>query len=244
MKVNWAKEVLSAFQFQQKKFKIRIMDDIIKVILVDDHDIVRDGINALLMIEENIEVIGEAANSDELFALLKEKTPDLLLLDIIMPGMSGLEVAKELNHNYPEIKIIILSSNLDEDSVFNAIQAGINGYLPKNVKKDELVTAIHQVSEGKDFYSDAISTMIFRNYKKFAEAGRKHTVERIAELSEREKEIVRWFADGLSYKEIASKLFISVRTVESHKNNIMEKLELKTKVDLVKYAIKHGIIEL
>ncbi|MBT4729010.1 MAG: response regulator transcription factor, partial [Bacteroidetes bacterium] len=157
------------------------MDDIIKVILVDDHDIVRDGINALLMIEENIEVIGEAANSDELFALLKEKTPDLLLLDIIMPGMSGLEVAKELNHNYPEIKIIILSSNLDEDSVFNAIQAGINGYLPKNVKKDELVTAIHQVSEGKDFYSDAISTMIFRNYKKFAEAGRKHTVERIAE---------------------------------------------------------------
>ncbi|MBT4338031.1 MAG: response regulator transcription factor, partial [Bacteroidetes bacterium] len=107
-----------------------------------------------------------------------------------------------------------------------------------------LVTAIHQVSEGKDFYSDAISTMIFRNYKKFAEAGRKHTVERIAELSEREKEIVRWFADGLSYKEIASKLFISVRTVESHKNNIMEKLELKTKVDLVKYAIKHGIIEL
>ena len=106
------------------------MDDIIKVILVDDHDIVRDGINALLMIEENIEVIGEAANSDELFALLKEKTPDLLLLDIIMPGMSGLEVAKELNHNYPEIKIIILSSNLDEDSVFNAIQAGINGYLP------------------------------------------------------------------------------------------------------------------
>ena len=107
-----------------------------------------------------------------------------------------------------------------------------------------MVTAIHQVSEGKDFYSDAISTMIFRNYKKFAEAGRKHTVERIAELSEREKEIVRWFADGLSYKEIASKLFISVRTVESHKNNIMEKLELKTKVDLVKYAIKHGIIEL
>ncbi|MBT3303569.1 MAG: response regulator transcription factor, partial [Bacteroidetes bacterium] len=106
------------------------MDDIIKVILVDDHDIVRDGINALLMIEENIEVIGEAANSDELFALLKEKTPDLLLLDIIMPGMSGLEVAKELNHTYPEIKIIILSSNLDEDSVFNAIQAGINGYLP------------------------------------------------------------------------------------------------------------------
>lgn len=220
------------------------MDDVIKIILVDDHDIVRDGINALLIVEDSVEVIGEASNGDELFELLEEKTPDLLLLDIMMPGKSGIEIAEELGQLYPDIKIIILSSNLDEDSVFNSMRAGINGYLPKNVKRDELVEAIKQVSTGKEFYSDAISTMIFRNYKKFAEAGRKHTIERQVELSDREKEIVRWFADGLSYKEIGAKLFISTRTVETHKNNIMEKLELKTKVDMVKYAIKHGIIEL
>ena len=220
------------------------MDDSIKIILVDDHDIVRDGINALLMTEEKIEVIDEAANCEELYELLKKKKPDLLLLDIMMPGKSGIEIAEELGQTHPEIKIIILSSNLDEDSVFNSMRAGINGYLPKNVKKEELVEAIFQVSRGKEHYSDAISTMIFRNYKKFAEAGRKHTVERQVDLSDREKEIVHCFAEGLSYKEIGAKLFISTRTVETHKNNIMEKLELKTKVDLVKYAIKQGIIEL
>jgi DNA-binding NarL/FixJ family response regulator len=218
-------------------------DDKIKIILVDDHAIVRDGIVALLIMEDDIEVIGEASDCDELSDLLKNLKPDLILLDIIMPCKSGIVIAEEMSHDHPEIKIIMLSSNMDEDSIFKSIQARVNGYLPKNVKREELIEAIRQVASGKEYYSDAISTTIFRNYKKFAQAGRKQTSEHI-ELTDREKEIVRCFAEGLSYKEIAAKLFISVRTVESHKNNIMEKLEFKTTVDLVKYALKHGLIEL
>lgn len=222
-----------------------IMDeDTIKVILVDDHVIVRDGINALLIMENDIKVIGEASDCNELFALLREMIPDVILLDIMMPCKSGIEIAREMATMYPDVRIIMLSANLDEDSIFNSIQAGINGYLPKNIKKDELVQAIRQVADGKEYYSDAISATIFRNYKKFAQAGRRQIVEQAIALTDREKEIVRWFAEGLSYKEIAAKLYISPRTVESHKNNIMEKLQIKTTVDMVKYAIKHGLIEL
>jgi DNA-binding NarL/FixJ family response regulator len=216
----------------------------IKIFLVDDHDIVRDGINALLMLEDDIEVIGEASNANELNTLLKSSKPDLILLDIIMPGESGIEIAEKMNIDYPDVKIIILSSDLDENSIFNAIYAGINGYLPKNVKKTELLEAIRQVDIGKEYYSDAISTTIFKNYKKFAQKGKKQILEHTKTITPREKEIVRCFAEGLSYKEIAEKLFITISTVESHKNNIMQKLELKTTVDLVKYAIRNGIIEL
>ncbi len=219
-------------------------NDKIKIILVDDHDIVRDGIDALLMLADDIEVIGEASDGIELFDLLKCLKPNLILLDIMMPGKSGIEIAEEMNLDYPDIKIIILTSDLDEDSIFNAIKAGVNGYLPKNVKKHELIEAIRQVSQDKEYYSDTIPTTIFKNYKKFAQAVKKHKLDYNIILSDREKEIVCWFAEGLSYKEIAEKLFISTRTVESHKNNIMEKLELKTSVDLIKFAIKNGFVKL
>jgi len=221
-----------------------MLSDTIKIILVDDHNIVRDGINALLMLENDIEVVGEAANADELYSLLKTLKVNLLLLDIIMPGKSGIEIAEEVNNNFPDIKIIILSSDLGENSIFQAIHAGIAGYLPKDVKKQELLDAIRQVSADKEYYSDAIPTTIFKNYKAFAQAGKKSKFESTIALTEREKEIVYWFAEGLSYKEIAAKLFISPRTVESHKNNIMEKLGLKTTVDMIKYAIKSGLVKL
>ena len=219
-------------------------NDKIKIILVDDHNIVRDGLKALLMMEDDIEVVGEASDGEDLYRLLKDLKPNILLLDIFMPGKSGIEIAEEISNNYPEIKIIILSSSMDEDSIFNSIQAGINGYLPKNVKKDELVEAIHQVSEDKEFYSDAIPTTIFKNFKKFALVGKKLMLQHTVSLTDREKEIVRWFAEGLSYKDIAEKLSISTRTVETHKNNIMAKFEFKTTVDLIKYAIKNGLVEL
>jgi len=218
--------------------------DKIKIIIVDDHNIVREGLNAILMMEDDIEVIGEASDGEELYRLLKDLKPNILLLDIFMPGKSGIEIAEEMSNDYPEIKIIILSSNIDEDSIFKSIQAGINGYLPKNVKKDELLEAIHQVNDDKEFYSDAIPTTIFKNFKKFAIVGKKLMLQHTVSLTDREKEIVRWFAEGLSYKDIAEKLSISIRTVEVHKNNIMEKLKFKTNVDLIKYAIKKGFVEL
>lgn len=175
---------------------------------------------------------------------LDENVPNIILLDIGLPGKSGIEIAAEISVRHPKSAIIILSANMDEDSIFQSIQAGVKGYLPKNVHKEELICAIKQVSNGKEYYNNSISTTIFRNYVKFARTGRKHTIEKEMKLSDREVEIVKLFTEGLSYKEIAARLFISVRTVESHKNNIMEKLELKTIVDLVKYAIRNELVSL
>jgi DNA-binding NarL/FixJ family response regulator len=219
-------------------------NDKIKIILVDDHEIVRDGINALLMLAKDIEVIGEASNGNELFSLLKFLKPDIILLDIMMPGKSGIKIAEDLSISYPDIKVIILSSNIDEESIFSSIDAGVSGYLSKNVKKLELIEAIRQVNAGKEYYSDIIPIVIIKKYKNFIKDNTKQKQETIVALSDREKEIVKWIAEGLSYKEIGEKLFISSRTVESHKNNILEKLELKTTVDLIKYAIKNSFIEL
>jgi len=216
----------------------------IEVIIIDDHQIVRDGIKILLMNIKDIEVVGEASNGDELFELLKTKEPDVLVLDIMMPGMSGIEITSIVKNKYPEVKVIILSANTEDDSVFDSLKAGAHAYLPKNAKREELVEAVYMVAAGNEFLSDSISHTVLRNFISRARTGNKHAKEKEATLTKREIEIVELFSEGLSYKEIADRLFISVRTVESHKNNIMEKLELKSIVDLVKYAIKNKIIEL
>lgn len=216
----------------------------INVILIDDHHIVRDGIKILLMNIKDIEVIGEASNGDELFELLKTADPDVLILDIVMPGMSGIEITAKVKREYPDVKVIILSANTEDDSVFDSLKAGAHGYLPKNAKREELLDAVYMVAAGNEYLSDSISHTVLRNFISRARTGNQQEKEKEATLTKREIEIVELFSDGLSYKEIADRLFISVRTVESHKNNIMEKLELKSIVDLVKYAIKNKIIEL
>ncbi|MCF8297782.1 MAG: response regulator transcription factor [Saprospiraceae bacterium] len=218
--------------------------DKIEVILIDDHHIVRDGIKILLMNIKDIEVVGEASNGDELFELLKTKDPDVLILDIMMPGMSGIEITEKIKNDYPGIKVIILSANTDDESVFDSLKAGAHGYLPKNARREELLEAVYMVAAGNEFLSDSISHTVLRSFITRARTGNRQEKDKEATLTKRELEIVELFAEGLSYKEIADRLFISVRTVESHKNNIMEKLELKSIVDLVKYAIKHKIIEL
>lgn len=220
------------------------MEEKLKIIVVDDHEIMRDGLVTLLELEETVEVLGEAGNYKELYELLEKNIPDVIIMDIGLPEKSGIEITGELSEKHPEINIIMLSANLDEDSIFNAIQAGAKGYLPKDVGKDELFTALGEVSQGKEYFNENISTIIFKNYVKFAKAGQKQPSKKTASLTDREKEILKLLAEGLSYKEIGAKLYISTRTVETHKNNIAEKLELNTKVELVKYAIKNGLADL
>jgi len=177
----------------------------IKVILIDDHHIVREGIKILLMNIKDIEVVGEASNGDELFELLKTNEPDVLILDIMMPGLSGIEIARIVKDEYPEIKIIILSANTDNDSVFDSLKAGAHGYLPKNAKREELLEAVYMVASGNEFLSDSISQTVLRNFISRARTGDKQGKEE-AELTKRELEIVELFAEGLSYKEIAERL--------------------------------------
>ncbi|MEZ5081941.1 MAG: response regulator transcription factor [Bacteroidales bacterium] len=214
----------------------------IKVILVDDHAIVRDGIKSLISVEE-IEVINEASSAAEFFCLLKTEQPDIAILDISLPDISGIEITKKLSAEFPAIKVIILSMHLNEDFIFNAVKAGAMAYLPKNTNRKELITAILKVAEGEDYFTEPVSNIILKSYIKKAKSNHENELRENA-LSKRELEILKLFAEGKSNKEIADLLFISCRTVESHKNHIMQKLELKSTVELIKFAIKNNIIEI
>jgi DNA-binding NarL/FixJ family response regulator len=216
----------------------------IQVILVDDHQLIRDGIKSLLQDAQNIEVINEASSAAELFQLLKNQKPDILILDVSLPGMSGIEITKVIQKEYPAIRVMILSMYIGEDFVFNALKAGARGYLHKNINSYELITAIEEINKGNEYFSTQVSDIILKSFVKKAHTGVKQGEEKEETLTSRELEILKLVAEGFSNPEIAEKLVISVRTVESHKTHIMQKLLLNTIADLVKFAIRNNIIEL
>jgi DNA-binding NarL/FixJ family response regulator len=216
----------------------------INIVLVDDHKIVREGLKILLMNLPEIKIIAEVASGSELFDLLPEIKPDILLMDISLPKMSGILITEKLSREYPDIKVIMLTANDNEEMVFDSFKAGALGYLPKDIEHEELVEAIITVAEGNEYLAQSISSGVLKNYLKKARSGSHKQLKSEKELTKRELEVIELFCDGLSYKEIADRLNISVRTIESHKKSILEKLELNSIVDIVKYAIKHGIINL
>lgn len=218
--------------------------DKIKVVLVDDHQIVRDGIFALLMNVDDIEIIGEASNGDELFDMLGSIKPDVAIIDLSMPKMSGIEVTKKLQENGFDINVIIFSSYTDEESIIDSIKAGAKGYLSKESFREDLIDAIRQVNQGKEFLGETIPKSIFLNYIKNDSQRSKYHNDKLQHLTKREIEVLKNIAEGLTYKEIAARLFISFRTVETHKNNILQKLELNNNIELVKFAIKNKIVEI
>ena len=215
-----------------------------RIILVDDHQLVRTGIANLLNDEPGFEIIGEAADSNEFLALLDNIQPDIAILDIAMPGMSGIELTRLIAGSFPSIRVLILSMYNSEEYIFNAINAGAKGYLPKNISRNELIEAVHSVARGEEYYAESISNVILKSYIKKAKSGPEDSNNSENQLSKRELEVLRLFAEGFSNQEIADKLFISIRTVESHKNHIMQRLELKSSVDLVKFAIRNNIVNL
>ncbi len=211
----------------------------IKVFIVDDHKIVRDGVFLLLIGATDIRPVGEAENAKELFIKLKTISPDVLLLDISLPGISGIEISKIIAKEYPTIKVLILSRNTDESTILSAIKTGVKGFLSKDTSKEELAKAIKSVYNGNEYFGTSISKTVFNSLVKNA-----NDVQAPATLTKRETEVAIYISDGLSYKEIGAKMFISARTVESHRNHILSKLELKTNIDLVKYVVKNQLIDL
>lgn len=216
----------------------------IKTVLVDDHQIVRDGIKSLLLASKNIEVVGEVSNAYELYDLLNNKDVDIILLDINLPKVSGIEVCKTIKKEYSGIKVLMLSMYNNEDFVFNAIRAGANGYLEKNTTKKELQEAINEIYMGGEYFGKTISDVIFKSAVSKTKAGLEDVNEGIDALTQREKEILHLVIEGLSNNEISQKLVISIRTVEKHKTNLMKKLGVSNTVELVKYAIRNKIIKL
>jgi DNA-binding NarL/FixJ family response regulator len=213
----------------------------IKVFIVDDHKIVRDGIYSMLINDNTIEPIGEAQNGTELFQKIKEIIPDVILLDISMPGISGIEISKKLSDNYPQIRVLILTMTTDEKIILSAINAGIKGFLSKDTSKEELLKAIKTVFEGNEYFGTGISQIVYKSYVNNVKLNL-HLNRN--ELTDRETEVIKYISDGLSYKEIGALMYISPRTVETHRNNILSKLNLNTNIELVKHALKNNLIDL
>jgi len=208
----------------------------INIIVVDDHKIIREGMEAMLAGTE-IQLIGSAATANELFVVLKEEVPDVVLLDLGLPGTSGLEVARMLNRDHKQIRVVVLTANNTEHNLISSVKAGVKGFLDKNCSRQELLEAIREVASGGVFFGRNVSSAVMESIHRAAK------VVGDTELSDRELEVLKCFAEGLSYKETADSLNINVKTVESHKKNIFEKLEFSNNADLVKYAIREGIVD-
>lgn len=223
----------------------------IKVILVDDHKIIRDGIKSLLKEDHEIQVIGEAANGTELIDLIARLEADVVLMDINMPKMDGFETTKYLKEHHPEIKILVLSMLDHENYITKMFGAGALGYLLKNTGRDELVHAIQLVASGNTYICSDIAINLLKNVNHSnteiqpkSENNKETTKEKHinGDLSKREVEVLKLIAEGFTNAEIADKLFTSKRTVESHRQKLIEKTQAKNTAALIKYAISNNLI--
>jgi len=212
----------------------------IKLLLVDDHELFLDGICALLENETNIDIIGRAENGKEALAIIEENQPDILLTDLNMPEMHGIELVKRVKAHFPEIAIIVLTMHNDRPTITEIMMAEAEGYLLKNTDKVELINAISRVADGSTHYCREVMNIILEKYK----VEKKELPESEVVLTAREKEILQLIAQEKSSNEIAGELFISRRTVETHRKNILKKTKVKSVVGLLKFSYKIGLIAL
>ena len=212
----------------------------IKVLLVDDHTILRDGIKSLLETEDHIKVVGEAVNGEEALQKVEKLSPDVVLMDISMPKMNGIQATSQISEEYPDIKILILTMHDEEGYVQPIFQAGAAGYVVKRTATRELVSAIEGVVEGNTILHPSVTeTLLAEGQGSDSDDG-----DMYDGLTERELEVLTLIAEGLTNQEIADELYISIKTVQAHRANIMDKLGLNDRVALTKYAIRKGLISL
>lgn len=219
--------------------------DIIRVLIVDDHQIVRDGIQSILTGELDIELIGSVGSAQKALSIIKTKNPpDVLIADLSMPDMSGIELTEHITENYPAVKVLILSMFSDEEYIVRAIQAGAKGYLPKQDSTTELLLeAIRVIYKGEDFFSPSISKVVMKSFVNSVKKAKTGDTSKKVQLTGREKEILKLYVEGFTNTEISEKLNLSVYTVKTHKNNIMQKYNFKSTVEMIKFAIKNNIVE-
>jgi len=209
---------------------------VISVVLVDDHAVVRSGLRLLLEAQDDIEVVGEAGNAKDAVFRARAFKPDVILLDVVMPGESGIEVLPRLLEESPETRVLVLSMQDDPSYVREAFAAGAQGYVLKEAADEEVVSAVREIAGGARYVHPALGARMV------AAEARERAAAESDPLSEREREVLRLLALGHTNQEIAEQLYISVRTAESHRAHIMQKLRLTTRAELVRYAITHGLL--
>jgi len=213
----------------------------IQVVIADDHKIIRVGLRGLLEREKDIEVTGEAGNGNELIDLLKKVQPDVILMDIDMGATSGIDATREVKKLFPAIHVLGLTMHEEQNYIVDMLEAGASGYLLKNAGREELLAAIHTVNKGDSYFSQKVSATLLQAITKQKETPTAD-IRNDVPLSDREIEVLKMIAEEHSNGEIAEKLFISVRTVDTHRRNLLEKLNVKNTAGLVKYAIEKGIL--
>jgi DNA-binding NarL/FixJ family response regulator len=218
--------------------------DKIKVLLVDDHQIVRDGIKSILTDEQDILLAGSVCNANEALTFIETNLPNVVIADLSMPNISGIELTEIITAKYPSVKVLILSMFNNEEYIVKAIQAGAKGYLPKQDSTTEiLLEAIRTIHNGDDFFSPSISKIVMKSFVNNLKGSKSNKASEKIQLTSREKEILKLYVEGFTNTEISDKLNLSIHTVKTHKNNIMQKYNFKSTVEMIKYAIKNKIVE-
>ena len=212
----------------------------VRIVLADDHIVMRSGLRLLLERQPNLEVVGEAADGRQAVALSESAHPDVVIMDIAMPNLNGIEAARQIVNHNPRTAIAILSMHSDESYVIRALKAGARAYLLKDSAEADLLAAVRALTEGKSFFSPAISRILVEDYMRQLESrGAEDTYEL---LTNREREILQLLAEGKTNKEVANMLNLSLYTVETHRTHILQKLNLHSVPELILYAVRKGII--
>ena len=216
------------------------MENRLSIVLADDHTILREGLRALLTADSSFEIVGEARDGREAVRCVEKLGPDLLLMDLSMPRMSGMDAIREIKKRYPETKIIALTVHKTEEYLLTTLQAGADGFVLKDATHGELITAIKSVMGGKSYLSPGVSEKVIEGYLQ----GKKSTqfLSSWESLSQREREVLKLIAEGYKNKEIAGDLCISLKTVEKHRANLMKKLDLHNAAALTVYAVDKGLV--
>ena len=207
-----------------------------RVLLADDHTVVRGGFRMLLGAQADIEVVGEAANGIEALQLAKDLNPDVVVMDVTMPQLNGIEATRRMNQEVPRIRVLALSMHKDAVYVREILRAGARGYLLKDSGEADLIAAVRAVARGEGYLSPAVSDAVLTDY-------RKHVTNPLDLLSSREREVLQRIAEGQTNKEIANSLGLSVYTVEAHRGRIMEKINVHSAGELVRFAVRNGLID-
>ncbi len=213
------------------------MSNNIRVMIADDHTIVRSGVRLLLETDPQIEVIGEALNGEQALELIEQQCPDVVLMDIAMPGMDGLEATRKIKARWPKVQVLVLTMHRSDEYFFEMLKAGASGYLLKGAETNDLLQAIHVVGHGEVFLLPNMTQKLLKSYLHSSEWEEGADVS----LTKREKEILRLLSDGYCTNEIAQKLVISPSTVHTHQGNLMKKLGLNSRHELIQFARQHGL---